>query len=172
MNAESLRIEPVAPGDDAFEEYLETFLEVFPQDWDAAREFLVRYATYPSYHGLIARLEGVCVGMVFGVEAFRGNWWVERVVSELGDSSPALQDAFCLVDLGVREDWRGAGIGAALMQAVLAAQPHPRAVLSTQVANTGAQRFYLRRGWRMLHPGFVFAHGQEPYCVMAWEGPR
>jgi GNAT superfamily N-acetyltransferase len=162
-------IEPVSLGTAAFEEYIGIFEVVFPEDASAAREFLSRYATYPSYRGLVARVEGTCVGMVFGVEAFRGNWWVDRVVEHLGQDHPALQDAFCLVDLGVLAPWRSQGIGQLLHDAVLAMQPHPRAVLSTQVANTGAQRFYLRNGWRIVHPGFVFAQRQEPYCVLARE---
>ncbi len=164
-------IEPVSPGTAAFDEYIKVFEEVFPEDAAAAREFLSRYAAYPSYRGLIARVEGSCVGMVFGVEAFRGNWWVERVVEQVGEDHRALQDAFCLVDLGVLAPWRGQGIGQLLHDAALAAQPHPRAVLSTQVANTGAQGFYLRNGWRIIHPGFVFLEGRVPYCVLARDLP-
>ena len=164
-----IRIEAVSPGSDGFEEYVATFSAVFPDDAQDASAFLERYATYPNYRGFIARAGEQCVGMVFGVDAFRGNWWVERVVAELGESHPALQEAFCLVDLGVLPPWRSRGIGQMLHDAVLAPQPRGHAVLSTQVSNVGAQRFYLRNGWRVVHPGFVFAAGQEPYCVLARE---
>lgn len=164
-----VRVEPVAPGTAAFAEYVATFQDVFPQDAAAAWEFLTRYAGYANFRGMIARVRGECVGMAFGVDAFRGNWWVERVLAQVGEGHPAMRDAFCLVDLGVRELWRNLGIGQLLHDAVLAAQPRLRAVLSTQVANVGAQRFYLRYGWRIIHPGFQFSAGQEPYCVLARE---
>jgi hypothetical protein len=47
-----------------------------------------------------------------------------------------------------------------------------RALLSTEVANTGARRLYTRNGWRLLHPGFVFSPGQQPNVVMAREVHR
>ena len=162
-------IEPVSPGAPAFSEYVRVFQEVFPHDAADADAFLSRYATYGNYCGRLARVDGAPVGMCFGVDAFRGNWWVERVLAEIGEDHPAMQSAFCVVDLGVLAAWRGRGIGNRLLAAVLAAQPRLRAVLSTQVSNVGAQRFYRRCGWRILHPGFVFADGQEPYCVLATE---
>ncbi|MGJ3239618.1 MAG: hypothetical protein ACFE0Q_12990, partial [Anaerolineae bacterium] len=53
-----------------------------------------------------------------------------------------------------------------LLERVLHEQPHPNALLSTQVDNLVARRFYERRGWRYLHTGFAFQAGYEPYCIM------
>ena len=55
------------------------------------------------------------------------------------------------------------------METLLAAQPCPRALLSTEVSNTTARRLYERHGWRYLHPGFVFTPGDQPFIVMARE---
>jgi len=52
---------------------------------------------------------------------------------------------------------------------LLASQPYPRALLSTEVANAGAHRLYERNGWRYLLPGLVFTPGQQPFVVMGRE---
>ncbi len=57
----------------------------------------------------------------------------------------------------------------ALMETLLAAQPCPRALLSTEVNNAGARRLYERHGWSYLHPGFAFNPGGQPYVVMRRE---
>ena len=73
------------------------------------------------------------------------------------------------MDLAVAQEARGRGIGGALMETLLAAQPCPRALLSTEVANATARRLYERHGWTYLHPGFVFVQGNPPYAIMRRE---
>jgi ribosomal protein S18 acetylase RimI-like enzyme len=63
-------------------------------------------------------------------------------VPRLGSDHPALQDAWRLVELAVAEPHRGLGIGGRLHDALLAAQPCPRALLSTGVANQRARAIY------------------------------
>jgi ribosomal protein S18 acetylase RimI-like enzyme len=65
--------------------------------------------------------------------------------------------------------YRNRGIGTALLEILLASQPCPRALLSTEVANAGAHRLYERNGWRYLHSGLVFTPGQQPFAVMGRE---
>lgn len=89
----------------------------------------------------------------------------------MGVSHPALQDAWVLVELAVLDMHRGKGIGAALHHALLTDQPCPRALLSTEVKNTSARRFYERFGWRCIHSGFKFREEGEPFIVMARECP-
>ena len=165
-----LEVEGVQPGSPLWDPFVAVFCAVFPREAETAPGFLRRYAGLPGYLGLLARADGNAVGMAMGVKVERGNWWVERVAQQLGADHHALQDAFCVVELGVLESFRGRGIGGVLLHELLGAQEHPRAVLSTEVSNIAAQRFYERHGWTVIHPGFVFTPGQEPFCVMAFGG--
>lgn len=143
------------------------YMQVFQQANEASsRQFVEKYAAYPDWHGRVALHDGKVIGIAFGARALSGNWWYERVARRVGRDHPALHEAWVLIELGVLADYRNQGIGGQLHDIVVAAQPYRRLLLSTQVSNHGARRFYERRDWDYLHPGFVFAGGQEPYVVM------
>lgn len=163
----------LAPFDAAspyFDEVVRIYLEAFGGDEDTIRAFVTRYAsTLPDWRGYLALMGADVAGMGFGTRSLPGQWWHDRVAAEIGADHPALQDAWVLVDLAVRSTNRNRGIGAALLKTLLASQPCPRALLSTEVANAGARRFYERNGWRYLHAGLVFTPGQQPFVVMGCE---
>ena len=161
-----IEIEPFDLGSRTFEDAVSVYRAVFGGDWNGGYLFMVRYAQYPDFHGRVA-LDGTrVIGMGFGARSAPGQWWHDRVATEVGPDHPALQTAWVLVELGVLEGYRGQGIGGRLHDTLLAAQPLPRVLLSTQVDNLGARRFYTRRGWQLLHPGFTFLPGSPPYLVM------
>lgn len=166
-------LEPFDAASATFEEVIRIYLEVFGGEEEEIRAFITRYATtFPDWRGYIALVGEQVAGMGFGTRSLLGQWWHDKVAAQVGAEHPALQDAWVLVDLAVRPAYQNQGIGAAIMNALLASQPCPRALLSTEVANTGARRLYTRNGWRLLHPGFVFSPGQQPYVVMAREVNR
>ena len=167
-------LEPFDASSPTFDEVIRVYLEVFGGEEEGVREFISRYATtLPDWRGYVARVGERVAGMGFGTRSLPGQWWHDKVAEQIGAEHPALQDAWVLVDLAVRPAYRNRSIGAATMNALLASQPWPRALLSTEVANTGARRLYTRNGWRLLHPGFVFISGQQPYVIMAREhGPE
>ncbi|MGH2500972.1 MAG: GNAT family N-acetyltransferase [Ktedonobacterales bacterium] len=164
---------PLQPGMSYFEDAARLYLATWPDDLAGGQwgiiDFFTRYAGRPEYHGLVALREGVVVGFGFGARSESGQWWHDRVAERVGADHLALQDAWGLVDLVVASHHQGRGVGSALMETLLAAQPCPRALLSTEVANTGAQRLYTRYGWSVLHPGFAFNPGDKPYLVMRRE---
>src|SRR5579863_9317193 len=147
------------------------YMETWPADSEQVRSFISHYAGYPDFRGQVAPIEDKVIGMGFGVRSFPGNWWHDRVAAKLGADSPALQDAWVLVDLAVLEIYRGEGIGSALHNALLQNQPCPRALLSTEVKNSGARRFYERHGWHYLLTDYVFREGDEPFVVLSRECP-
>lgn len=138
---------------------------------DASYQFIFQYAGFEGFAGRLATVEGRAVGMGFGVHAVRGNWWVDTVVGALGVNHPAVQDAWTLVELAVAPSHRGQGLGTAIHDALWLAQDRPRALLSTQQNNHGAQRLYLRLGWTIVHPGLLFPGNPVPYVIMARERP-
>ena len=139
---------------------------------DASYQFIYQYAGFPGFAGFVALVEGQPVGMGFGVDARRGNWWVDTVASALGPSHPALSDAWTLVELAVAPGHRDLGYGTIIHDALWLSHNRPRTVLSTQQNNLGAQRLYLRLGWQIIHPGLLFAGNPVPYVIMARERPQ
>ena len=61
----------------------------------------------------------------------------------LGSGQPFVE----LVELAVLPDTQGHGIGAALLEALLAARPEPHVLLHTVDQDTPAMRLYLRAGF-------------------------
>ena len=119
-----------------------------------------------DYIGLAAQVNGQIVGIGFGSQAQRGQWWREKVAYEIGSNHPALENAWVLTQLNVLETYRSQGIGGEIHDALIAQQPCKQALLSTPISNTGAQEFYARHGWKVLHPGFAFARDAEPYMIL------
>lgn len=145
---------------------MRVYTETWGREWEFSHAFVSRYTGYPDFRGLVAVAEGAVVGMGFGARSEPGQWWHDRVAAQVGAGHPALRDAWALVELAVLPSHRGRGIGGALHDALLAAQPCPRTLLSTEATNSGARALYERRGWHYLHPGFAFVAGQPPYVVM------
>lgn len=162
---------PFGPGLREVEDAVTVYTDTWRREWRSSLDFFQGYLYQPDFRGLLARSErGDPVAMTFGVRSRPGMWWHDRVAHEVGKDHPALVDAFAVVELAVREGWRGQGLGARLLAALLASQPCARAVLSAAATNHGAQRFYLRHGWTYMHErGFVFGPGQAPYVVMGRE---
>lgn len=160
---------PFSPGSEQFRGAVKVFVETWGREPHAAQEFFCRHAVYRDYYGIVALLEGQAIGMGFGTRSEPGQWWHDHVARHVGVDHPALRDAWVLTELAVLPGHRGHGIGARLHDALLAAQPCPRALLSTRVDNVVSRRLYESRGWQYLHPGFRFEGLGAPYVVMRRE---
>jgi GNAT superfamily N-acetyltransferase len=163
---QAISVEPFSATSPLLERAVHVYTGTWNRPWDPSYAFFARYATYPDFRGLVALHRGVAVGMGFGHRSLPGQWWHDSVAARVGRDHPALQGAWVLVELAVVPDWQGHGIGGVLHDTLLEAQPHPRALLSTEVTNTRARRIYERRGWRYLHSGFAFAAGQPWFLIM------
>lgn len=147
--------------------------EYLPGDLPRQEQFFRSHMRRPGYVGLVAKVVSArqkndeIVGVAFGSYSLVGQWWHERVAAHVGHDHPALQDAWVLTQLNVLQAHRNKGIGQQLHDAILKKQVRPHVLLSTQVANTDAQRFYKRNGWRVLHEGFRFSPNDEPYKILA-----
>lgn len=162
----ALKIVPFTYRSSLFLEAVRVYVKVWHRDGDDSIAFFRKYTQFPYYYGYVAQIRQKVVGMTFGTQSLPGQWWHDKVAAEVGKDHPALQNAWVLTELAVLKAYRNYSIGALLLDHVLEAQPFPNALLSTQVSNTDAQRFYIRHGWRMLHSGFSFNRGNEPYVIM------
>ncbi len=142
------------------------YTQTWGREWEASHAFIAQYAGYAGFRGFVAMRDDGAVGMGFGARSEMDQWWHEKVAAQVGADHPALQNAWVLVELAVLPAFREQGIGGMLHDTLLTAQPCPRTLLSTETTNTRARAMYEGRGWRYLHPGFVFNDGQPPFAVM------
>ncbi len=163
----AIAIHPYTAESPLFGGAVRAYAATWERDWLLAREFMARYARYPDFRGFVALASArSVVGMGFGTRSAPGQWWHDAVAAQIGADHPALQDAWVLVELAILPTYQGRGIGGRIHDALLAGQPCPRTLLSTEVANLRARTMYERRGWRILHAGFAFTVGQPPFMVM------
>lgn len=158
---------PLLPTSTQLLDAVRVYNEYIDGDLPRQEQFFRSHMRRPGYVGLMARNDDKVIGFVFGSFSLVGQWWHERVATHVGHAHPALQDAWVLTQLNVLEAHRNKGIGQALHDRILKKQTSSRVLLSTQVANTGAQRFYKRNGWYILHDGFRFSANDEPYKILA-----
>ena len=127
------------PPFDAHSPYLDEAVRIYTAIWPAdhadIRAFIARYATYPGFHGLVALVKNRVVGMGFGTRSLPGNWWHDRIATQIGAGHPALQDAWVLVELAVLEVYRNEGI-----QEGAARCPAPESALPARAALYGGQQ--------------------------------
>ncbi|MGH3916406.1 MAG: GNAT family N-acetyltransferase [Pseudonocardiaceae bacterium] len=87
------------------------------------------------------------VGFCFGVPLGEGQWWT-------GNASPPppqilAAPKFAVIELIVRHDWRGRGLGRHLLDELLRERPEQYATLTTRT-NTPARRIYAQWGWEQV----------------------
>lgn len=111
---------------------------------------------------------GRLAGFGYGYSAGPGQWWHDSVAAALGPELAErwLRGAFELVELAVRPADQGRGLGAALLDRLLAGLTHRTAVLSTMAEETAGLRLYRRRGWQVVHPALRFPGIAAPYMIM------
>lgn len=129
------------------------------------------HTSYPAFSGLLAELEGSCVGFAYGFHGTRGQWWHDVVRAALSErrgeraAEAWLGDAFELAEIHVRPEYQGKGVGRALLTTLCAGRRERSAVLSTHDQPTVARRLYRDLGFEDLLGRFVFPGGYEQYAI-------
>jgi len=96
------------------------------------------------------------VGFAYGYTGQPGQWWTDNAATVLPPEVAGswLGGHFEVVSLGVLPQVRRAGVGRALMRALIEGLPHERLLLmTTSDAADPARQLYASEGWRVLGPG-------------------
>lgn len=162
----TITLQPFGYHSPLFYDAVAIYCAVWERDEEDSTLFFRRYARMTDFIGYVALVGKQSVGIGFGTLSENGQWWHDKVADQVGSEHPALQNAWVLTELAVLPEYRNDGIGGILHDRVIHEQPRNNVLLSTQVENIAAQRFYKRRGWTMLHDGFPFRKGCQSYCIM------
>lgn len=132
-----------------------------------------RHAHRPGWYGFAALDSGDdMVGFTYGYTTKPGQWWHDQVRRALGPSADRwLDDSFEYVELAVRPQWQGRGLGRLLHDRLMAAHAHPRSVLTTLDAPTAGLGLYRSSGWQVIAEGFRFERTTIDYLIMGRENP-
>lgn len=145
---------------------VKVYNEYIHGDLEHQEHFFRNHMRRAGYVGLVARVNTHVIGVAFGSLSLAGQWWHDKVATHVGAKHPALQSAWVLTQLNVLSDYRNDRIGTQLHNLILQRQKCSNLLLSTQVANKAAQRFYKRHCWQVLHEGFQFSAGDEPFKIL------
>lgn len=136
--------------------------------WDehSRREGFASVVAYDSHDQIL--------GVTYGYRGQPGQWWYSEVDRGLGpDSQRWLADFFELTELHVRPDSQGAGVGEALLAALLTGRPEALVLLSTPEGTNRAWRLYRRTGFVDVLRDYRFTGDPRPFAVLGrplpWE---
>jgi GNAT superfamily N-acetyltransferase len=129
----------------------------------AFTERTTRHAAEPGFALVTGHLDDQIAGLAYGLHDEPGQW----LPGESDPPPPAEivnSSRFFVVELIVREPYRGHGYAHRLMDGLLAGRSERYAALTTQPGGF-PQQMYLRWGWRRLC-ALAYAHAPVTFDVM------
>lgn len=160
---------------DLVDVYREAFLEVYEDDPAQAtrdREHLMRQHIRRSGLRLVTAesADGRVAGFCYTYRGAPGQWWHDVVLRALAraDADRWLANCREVVELHVRPDAQGHGLGRDLLRAALDDTPERTTALSAlDIPDTRAQRLYASEGFAPLLTGFAFPGSRTRYAILA-----
>ncbi|MFF5085473.1 GNAT family N-acetyltransferase [Actinoplanes sp. NPDC000266] len=104
----------------------------------------VRQTARDGFSFVAAQQDGELAGFSFGLTFGKGKWWSGTASQPPEGILNA--EKFAVIELVVRKDWRGSGIGRSLLRQLLAGRSEEYAIL-TAVPEAPARKIYSRWGW-------------------------
>lgn len=125
------------------------------------------HAALDGFVAVIARSGGDPVGLAYGYRGVRGRWWSTQIERALGRGQRRewLQDWFEVVEIAVRPDHQGRGVGSRVHDRLLAEAGWPRALLTARADDPAVCAFYERRGWRAVKVGIRLGAGDQQWVL-------
>ncbi len=117
---------------------------------------------------------GRLIGFGYGYLSQTGQWWHDQVSSALTREARKtwMTDCFEVVELHVRPEAQGHGVGAAQLEALTRMAPGRRTLLSTPEADeekSRAWRLYRRFGFVDVLRFFYFPGDERPFGILGRE---
>ncbi len=131
-------------------------------------DLLRRHLGRPGFTAMVGLDGGRLVGFGYAYPGQSGQWWHDIVVVGLGRQAAErwMSDSFEIVELHVRPESQGAGLGRRLLTGLLTGAPGRTAVLSTHDRDSRARHLYRSMEFVDLLTGFRFPGREEDYAVL------
>ena len=143
-----------------FESICSLYAEVFsvpPFAWDEQepvrhRQMLERLLTEPSFGITVAVRDDELVGFAYGYGVHPDTKRWENFLEPLPEALTTEWEGrtFALIDLAVRADLRGHGLGRRLLEVLLASRSEERAALTVEPEAEATQAFYQHLSWQRM----------------------
>jgi GNAT superfamily N-acetyltransferase len=131
------------------------------------RARLPGHAVVDGFVAVVARSGADPVGLAYGYNGETGRWWstqIERALAR-GERREWLGEWFEVVEIAVRPDHQGQGIGSRVHDRLLAEAGWPRALLTARADDPDVRGFYERRGWRAVKTGIRLGGGEQAWVL-------
>jgi ribosomal protein S18 acetylase RimI-like enzyme len=142
-----------------------------PELLEARRGYIATHVRRPGFRAVATlTVRGRVAGFGYGYTSAPGQWWHDQVRSALTlDDRHWLTDCFEVVELHVRPQAQGRGVGARQLRALLDAAGEGTALLSTPEADertSRAWRLYRRFGFVDVLREFHFPGDDRAFAVL------
>lgn len=144
---------------------------------EVRRGYITTHLRRPQFRA-VATLDDAdrLVGFAYGYHSQQGQWWHEQVREALteDDRQRWLSYAFEIVELHVRPQVQGHGLGEAQLRALLDGASGRVALLSTPEADESASRawrLYRRAGFTDVVRQLMFPGDPRPFAVLGRDLP-
>ncbi|MQA24979.1 MAG: GNAT family N-acetyltransferase [Micromonosporaceae bacterium] len=165
-------------GDDVvrrLDDVLQVYAEAMDYSPDLAatrRGFVYAHTHRPGFRAVATLADDdQLLGFGYGYTSERGQWWHEQVRAGLSSAAYTewLTDALEVVELHMRPDAQGHGLGERQLVAMLDGAAEAKAVLSTPEApyeKSRAWRLYRKLGFADVLRDFHFPGDERPFGVL------
>ncbi len=143
-----------------FEEICRIYEDVFsrpPFAWDEhegqrQRESLRHLMADPSFAVAVASAGQDTVGFAYGIRVPPDTRRWQGFVTPVPEEVTAEWEGrtFAVVDMAVRQQWRGRGLGRRLLETLVGSRDEERATLTVEPAAEATKAFYQHLGWRRV----------------------
>jgi GNAT superfamily N-acetyltransferase len=131
------------------------------------RARLPGHAALDGFVAVVARSGEDPVGLAYGYRGERGRWWSTQMERALAPRQRRewLSEWFEVVEIAVRPDHQGRGIGSRVHDRLLEEAGWPRALLTARADDPDVRAFYERRGWRAVKVGVRLGGGEQTWAL-------
>jgi GNAT superfamily N-acetyltransferase len=131
------------------------------------RARLPGHATLEGFVAVVARSGDEPVGLAYGYRGEPGRWWSTQIERALArpERREWLDDWFEVVEIAVRPDHQGQGIGSRVHDRLLEEARWPRALLTARADDPDVRGFYERRGWQAVKVGIRLGGGDQTWVL-------
>ena len=112
---------------------------------------------------LTKTLDNRIVGFVYGFDFKEENWWAQKIINDLPDTTNWYENTFELNELMILPEYQSKGIGKELLTELKKYIPHKFILLGSSTKNI---EFYKKMGYKTLVNNFKYSDDDKDYTYI------